>query len=109
MRSKNWNPSADILSSITTYSQWKTQTVNPSYVEQKRKACQSKLIFFYCSSSIKNLSQKAPWPFQNPRENTVVIDSFTIDFFPKYIKKKQNKMYMNQIELGTQAKTNQQQ
>ena len=27
-------------------SQWKTQTVNPRCVEQKRKACQSKLIFF---------------------------------------------------------------
>ena len=27
-------------------SQWKTQTVNPRCVEQKRKACQSKLIFY---------------------------------------------------------------
>ena len=47
-------------------SQWKTQTVNPRCVEQKRKACQSKLIFLLTTSTIKNLSQKTPWPSQNP-------------------------------------------
>ena len=63
----------------------------------KKKSLSKQIDFFYCSSSIKNLSQKTPWPFQNPRENTVVIDSFTIDFFPNTWK--QNKMYIYQIEL----------
>ena len=42
-------------------SQWKAQTVNPRCLEQKRKACQSKLIFLLTTSTIKNLSQKTPW------------------------------------------------
>ena len=55
-------------------SQWKAQTVNPRRVEQKRKACQSKLIFLLTTSTIKNLSQKTPWPSQNPGKNTGVIN-----------------------------------
>ena len=55
-------------------SQWKAQTVNPRCVEQKREACQSKLIFLLTTSTIRNLSQKTPWPSQNPGKNTGVIN-----------------------------------
>ena len=61
------------LSSITTHNG--KLNSQPKMRETKKKSLSKQIdFFFYCTSTIKNLSQKTPWPSQNPRENTGVIN-----------------------------------
>ena len=52
-------------------------------MEQKEKSLSKQIDFFLMYKHYQKSESEDPLASQNPRENTVVIDSFTIDFLSK--------------------------
>ena len=69
-------PALYILSSITLLTMENSDS-QPKMRGAKKKSLSKQIDFFYCTSTIKNLSQKTPLPSQNPRENTVFPENVT--------------------------------